>query len=290
MINGARKGRLYVPARLEDNPSLDRSSYEESLRQLGGVVFRQLRYGDWDVKPEGRMFKRAWFDVITEEEWAEVLEDSKVDRVRHWDLAATETPKGTAAKKQNDPDYTVGLLLARDRKSGLYYVEDVQRGRWSPATVESVVEDVATNEDGRGVPIDDGAGTGRVGQVARLALSPARTRRVQLPRPAVDGVEGGPRVDRRGARRARRDRPRRGSVGRGLLGRARRVPEGLHDGQVDGLSGAYESLTGKRSHRTVGDTDRPDRRVLLDRLRRVNALVRGPETYVYPRFDTVPKR
>lgn len=40
------EGRVFVPARLEDNPHLD-ESYELSLKELDPVRYRQLRFGDW---------------------------------------------------------------------------------------------------------------------------------------------------------------------------------------------------------------------------------------------------
>jgi predicted phage terminase large subunit-like protein len=55
-----KDGRLFVPARLEDNPSLDADDYELSLAELLPVVRAQLRSGDWGAH-EGGHFQKAWF-------------------------------------------------------------------------------------------------------------------------------------------------------------------------------------------------------------------------------------
>ena len=51
--------RLFVPARLEDNPYLYRDGkgdYEAGLNQLDSVDYRRLRLGDWDVRRQGRVY------------------------------------------------------------------------------------------------------------------------------------------------------------------------------------------------------------------------------------------
>jgi predicted phage terminase large subunit-like protein len=53
-------GRAFVPARLEDNPGLNRQEYEASLAELDPITRAQLLAGDWDVYEGGR-FKREWF-------------------------------------------------------------------------------------------------------------------------------------------------------------------------------------------------------------------------------------
>jgi len=249
VVNGAARGRLFVPAYLEDNPYVDKPAYERSLAELGSVLYRQLRFGDWDVKPEGRTFKRAWFDARISTE--DLAERGKLRRVRQWDLAATETPEGKEARAQGDPDYTAGLLLAMD-KDGILYVEDVVRGRWSAAKVEGVVEDVARNDDGRGVPIrmeqEPGAsGKSLISHYRRKVLAGFDFRGV---------TSTGSKEVRAAPIAARAEHGEvvlvEGPWVEDFLDELAEFPEGLHDDQVDALSGAYESLTGKRSKGTIG--------------------------------------
>ncbi len=51
-----RKNNLFIPARLEDNPYLDKEQYEDSLSELDRTTWRQLREGDWLAKREGALF------------------------------------------------------------------------------------------------------------------------------------------------------------------------------------------------------------------------------------------
>lgn len=56
-----RGNRVFVPARLEDNPHLDKQSYEESLNELDPITRKQLRHGDWNASPNDGIFKSEWF-------------------------------------------------------------------------------------------------------------------------------------------------------------------------------------------------------------------------------------
>lgn len=55
-----KEGRLFIPARLEDNPHLDRDDYESSLAELLPVAHAQLRGGDWSAHAGGH-FQQTWF-------------------------------------------------------------------------------------------------------------------------------------------------------------------------------------------------------------------------------------
>ena len=48
--------RVFLPARAEDNPSLDLEAYEESLKQLGPQKYQQLRWGRWVRDAEGLVY------------------------------------------------------------------------------------------------------------------------------------------------------------------------------------------------------------------------------------------
>lgn len=123
--NAAPKGkprRVFIPAKLEDNLHLDKESYVESLEELDPVTYRQLRHGDWETKEAGEYFKRQWFEIVDQA-------PEGLRWIRYWDLAAT-----AKSKKNPDPDYIVGLLIAE--WEGQYWIKDVVRGRWSPAETE----------------------------------------------------------------------------------------------------------------------------------------------------------
>jgi hypothetical protein len=46
--------RVFIPSRIDDNPSLDKSSYVQSLYQLDRVTREQMLRGDWSVQITGR--------------------------------------------------------------------------------------------------------------------------------------------------------------------------------------------------------------------------------------------
>jgi predicted phage terminase large subunit-like protein len=125
---GPEKGRIFVPATLEDNPYLDREEYEHSLMELDHVTRKQLREGDWEVRADGNKFKRHWFEVVND-----FPTDSR--KIRYWDLAATEPKPG------KDPDWTAGALLAE--KDGIYYIANITRTRATPKNVEELIRQTA---------------------------------------------------------------------------------------------------------------------------------------------------
>jgi len=119
--------RFFVPAFLEDNPHIDQITYDEALNKLDPITREQLRHGDWDISISGGMFERAWFEI------ADTVPRGR--QVRFWDLAATE------AKKGNDPDWTVGVLMRE--AGGTYYIRDVIRVRRKPGDVEALIRQTA---------------------------------------------------------------------------------------------------------------------------------------------------
>lgn len=128
-------GALFIPASLNDNPSLDKETYEENLQHLVNVDRQRLLKGDWDISEQGELFKRETFNVV------QSTAGITGRRVRYWDRAATD----------GGGDYTVGTLLCLS-EDGKWYVEDVVRGQWSPLQCERIIAATAS-KDGFGVPI-----------------------------------------------------------------------------------------------------------------------------------------
>ena len=58
-------GRLFIPARLEDNFALDVPEYELSMAQLDPVEREQMRHGDWKAHAGGR-FRPEWWGRYTD--------------------------------------------------------------------------------------------------------------------------------------------------------------------------------------------------------------------------------
>lgn len=219
------QGRLFIPARLDDNPYLDRERYVASLANLDPVTRARLLAGDWDVA-EGGMFRREWFGLVD-------AVPANVQRVRAWDFAATEAKPGT------DPDWTVGLLMGR--QGPLFYVLDVRRVRSTPAGVESLVKQTAV-EDGTGVPvvIEQEPGSAGVALVASYVRALAGW--------AVRGVRPtGPKSTRAAPLASQAEAGNvkllRGEWNRAFLDELELFPGGAKDDQVDGASSAFAHLT-----------------------------------------------
>ena len=73
-----------MPARITDNPSLDREAYEASLQELDAVERARLLEGNWEVTEKGGMFETDWFETVTN-----VPDIGDMKKIRFWDLAAT---------------------------------------------------------------------------------------------------------------------------------------------------------------------------------------------------------
>lgn len=141
--HGARRPpRNFYPALLSDNPKLNREDYTQSLMELDPVTRAQLLRGDWNIRPEGRMFKSKWFKEIKIADVPAVCA-----WVRFWDMASTEEDPDKE-KKRGGPDFTVGGLIGRDT-IGNYYIADIQRWRKDAGLNDLLLGAVATHDTSR---------------------------------------------------------------------------------------------------------------------------------------------
>jgi predicted phage terminase large subunit-like protein len=227
-IDGGRaEGRVFIPAKLDDNPHVDRVEYERSLAQLDPVTREQLRNGNWDVRAQGPLFDRAWFKISDEA-------PSGCRWVRYWDLAATE------AKPGKDPDFTAGAKLGM--KDGIYYLADMRRTRARPGDVEELVAQTA-DADGKSVSIwiEQEPGSSGVNTIDHYQRHVLRGRYAQghkktgnkttYARPVSSATQAGNFYIMRGAWNAE------------FLDEVHAFPTpGVHDDQVDATSGAFEKV------------------------------------------------
>jgi predicted phage terminase large subunit-like protein len=147
-----RADRVFISARLEDNPHLDQEEYEKSLRELDPITRARLRKGDWEISEQGTLFNREWFQIVPKA-------PDQAQRIRWWDIAATEKAPTVAERRAGmrtgslatatnsagnsaGPDWTAGVRVALD-PDGIVYIENVIRGRWSPLNVEKIVSQTA---------------------------------------------------------------------------------------------------------------------------------------------------
>lgn len=218
----------FIPSRLEDNPSLDQAEYETKLAKLDPVTRRQLRRGDWDVRPEGNFFKRDWFKSIQQ------IPGRVLSSVRFWDLAATEK-----SQENEDPDYTVGAKVSQ-LVGGTFVISDVIRFRGTPATNERMV--IATaRRDGLNTKIRMEQEPGSAGK----SLVSVYARKL----PAYDFRGVASRRDKVTRSQALSAASERGDVlilegewNSEFVDELCAFPGALHDDQVDAVTGAFNDL------------------------------------------------
>lgn len=141
----------FINANVFDNPVMmeRQPEYVAWLEGLNRVEKDRLLYGNWDAVEESAGYiKKEWFNLVT------TGEVRPIKRVRAWDTAAT-----IPSETQRDPDYTVGVLMSKN-KDKEYTVEDVVRFRDRFAGVEQKILETAI-KDGRDtiivIPLDPGA-------------------------------------------------------------------------------------------------------------------------------------
>lgn len=247
--------RIFVSAKLEDNPHLDQETYEKSFEELSAVTRAQLRYGDWSAQNLGGKFDPGWFTIISKQEVPDV--SFHTGKVRHWDLASTDPTEA-----EPDPDFTAGVKLLKankmpekihsrlihDIRAGAqmelpqppyWYVLNVARDQVNAGGVEDLIRRTA-HMDGKGVPISIEQERGATGkliiesyrhnilsgfQVHRLWTSGDKESRAGIVAGQasqgryfiVEGDYVGPFLDEISLFKTK----------------------GVHDDQVDGLSGAH---------------------------------------------------
>lgn len=126
-----RDGDLMFPERFPEK------QVEELERTLGSYATA----GQLQQRPApraGGMFQRKDFEIV------DAIPAKARRRVRAWDFAASKETPG------KQPDWTAGLKMAWC--NGVFYIEDVVRGRWSPSEVEKTLKNTAS-QDGLTVTI-----------------------------------------------------------------------------------------------------------------------------------------
>lgn len=223
---------IFIPSLLTDNPSLDQTSYIESLMHLSITDRERLLAGDWDVMEQGEMFQRHWFNVVDQSPTSRKV-------CRYWDMAAAES---------STADWTVGAKVVL--LDGRWYIDDIIRVQISPAKAERLVLQTAAM-DGREIPIrmEQEPGSSGMHMIDHY-------RRQVLAGFNFDGV-------RPTGSKATRAQPwsvaaeagnvfmRKAMWNKPFLDEASLFPNGAHDDQIDAVSGAVEFLAFGRTGRLL---------------------------------------
>ena len=136
------KSFTFIAAKITDNQigMQQNKGYLANLQALPFVDRERLLNGNWKIRESaGMLFRRGYFEIVD-------VVPAGNNRVRYWDRAAT-----VPSKSNPDPDWTVGVLLSRN-KNGIYYIEHIERFQGTPAIVEGVIKNIASH-DGHWVTI-----------------------------------------------------------------------------------------------------------------------------------------
>lgn len=232
-----------IQAHSSENPFLPR----EYVHAIGGHLTASLRAqelaGEF-VDIMGLLFSREWFYPLVD------AVPKIAQRVRYWDFAGS-TPEERGK-------FTAGVLMARTQ-DGLFWIEDVQRGQWSPNERNRIVLETARKDamtHGNVVRIYAEQEGGSAGKeimqqfIKMLAGFPVYRDIVSGQRSRVkDGqrVPGQAKIDRAvpfaAQAEARNVRMKRAGWNEDLLGELTEFPEGVYSDQVDGCSGALNKLS-----------------------------------------------
>lgn len=223
--------RTFIRATVWDNPHIIEvdPGYVTRLKALPLVERLQLLEGDWDVMAAaGLVFKREWFGIVG-------AAPGEGDRVRFWDFAATEKQTAKA-----DPDYTAGARVSM--RGNDYFIEHIARRQTTWAGVKALMAQTA-HLDGFdtviGIEQEPGA-SGKAIVYEIVSMPELRGYTVRGYRSSKD------KVARASPWSAQAEVGNVKIVNDGtwdvqaFLNECEWFPEGVHDDQVDAVSGAVQ--------------------------------------------------
>lgn len=123
--------RVFVPARAQDNPSLDIRSYRISLANMTSLERARMERGDWSIVQEGDLFRSAWFRYYQRQGEHYVLPAEEGQPKRIVDAQNQEffLTVDTASKTKTQHDYTVIAVWCLDRRTYTLLLVDVYRDK-----------------------------------------------------------------------------------------------------------------------------------------------------------------
>ena len=124
--------RQFIAANVYDNPTLLQNDpgYIQRLEALPLIERARLLAGDWQIRPQGNVFKREWFTRVVDRA------PDGLRWVRYWDLAAS-------IKTSADYTASVAEALAPD---GTVYMRDMIRGKWEWPDAKAIIRATMLSE------------------------------------------------------------------------------------------------------------------------------------------------
>jgi predicted phage terminase large subunit-like protein len=208
-----QKGEALWPARAD-------VAYYEAMKANSSRQYESMCQQNPTAR-EGNMFKVGKLEIVE-------ASPAIAERVRYWDMAATA----------NGGDFTAGVRMAA--AGGLFYVEDVSHGQWSTDERNQTIRQAA-ELDGKMVRIGGEQEPGASGKDAAQAFirllagfsvtcAPASGSKELRADPFSSQVNAG------------NVKLVKGTWNKNFIEELRTFPQGKHDDQVDGASGAFNML------------------------------------------------
>jgi len=208
------------------NPERFTAERLHKIRDRIGPYYFAALYQQRPRPKEGGFFKWDWFPIAD-------AAPVEATRVRYWDTAGTEA----------GGDYTVGVRMARTPE-GVFYVEDVVRGQWSPARRDAQIRETAERDAEETcntvqIWLEREAGIGGADRTTTLIrmlagfpvhAEPATGSKIVRADPLASQAEAG------------NVRVVRGDWNRAFLSELADFPYGKNDDQVDAAAGALNKL------------------------------------------------
>lgn len=160
-------GRIFVPAKLDENPHLDQEQYERSLQELDETTKKQLLEGLWVTDPRNKPFKREWWRGQNRYHLSSKKNKNMVvSRWISWD---------TALKDKEENAYTA-YVVGEITSNYTLQIRLVWRGRpifpELPQIMETIARQWDYDEKLQGIIIEDKA-SGTTAYQTLIAQAPA---------------------------------------------------------------------------------------------------------------------
>ena len=223
--------RTFIKASVWDNPYIVEKDpgYVLRLKALPLVERLQLLEGDWDVMAAaGLVFKREWFGIVG-------AAPAGAGTVRYWDFAATEKKKA-----KPEPDFTAGARVSL--QGSTYFIEQVIRRQTTWAGVKALMAQTA-HLDGPDVVIGIEQEPGASGKAIAYEIASMPELRGHTVRAYPSSKD---KLTRANPWSAQAEVGNIKIVNDGtwdvqaFLNECEWFPEGIHDDQVDAVSGAVQ--------------------------------------------------